>query len=80
LTALLAFEVAPADLKNLAPPAFLIFGERTIGFYTGIAVRCREIRPDIEMLTVAGAGHNSHREKPDIVNKALLDFLGRPFG
>ncbi len=76
LKALLGFAVKPSDLEKLRPPTMLVFGEKTIDFYIGIAARCREIRPDIDVMTIDNAGHNSHRERPDIVNGAILGFLG----
>jgi pimeloyl-ACP methyl ester carboxylesterase len=41
-----------------------------------IAERFRVLRPDARAITVDGAGHNVHRDRPDIVNPEVLSFLG----
>lgn len=36
--------------------------------------------PDLEMHTIEGCGHWTQQEKPDEVNRLILDWLGRRFG
>ncbi len=35
--------------------------------------------PDLEKILIKGSGHWTQQEKPDAVNKAILDWLDRRF-
>ena len=73
--ALLRLTVTPADLQSLSPPTLLLYGTKSYAFESIIANCWRETRPDLKLIEVEGAGHNLYRERPDIVNPALVDFL-----
>jgi pimeloyl-ACP methyl ester carboxylesterase len=72
---LLDLPVADADVSKFRPPALLFYGPGSFPFEASIATRFRALRPDFPVVTVEGAGHNVHRDKPDIVNPAALAFL-----
>ena len=72
---LLAFHVTDDDVRGLRPPTLLLYGTKSFDFEPAIAQRFRELRPDLRLTTIEGAGHNLHRERPDIVNAAIADFL-----
>ncbi len=74
--ALLDYVVTPGDLAALSPPTLLIYGEKSVEFEASIAACWRAYRPDLALIEVEGAGHNIHRERPDIVNPAMVDHLG----
>jgi pimeloyl-ACP methyl ester carboxylesterase len=72
---LLAFPVTDDDVRSLRPRTLLLYGTNSFDFEPAIAPRFRELRPDLQLMTIDGAGHNLHRERPDIVNAAVTDFL-----
>jgi pimeloyl-ACP methyl ester carboxylesterase len=72
---LLAFRVTDDDVRSLRPRTLLLYGTNSFDFEPAIAQRFRELRPDLLLMTIDGAGHNLHRERPDIVNPAIADFL-----
>jgi pimeloyl-ACP methyl ester carboxylesterase len=74
---LIHFPVTDDDVRSLGPRTLLLYGTNSYDFEPAIAQRFRELRPDLPLVIVEGAGHNLHRERPDIVNAAILDFLAR---
>ncbi len=74
--ALLDYVVTPGDLAALSPPTLLIYGEKSVEFEASLAACWRAYRADLPLIEVEGAGHNIHRERPDIVNPAIVDHLG----
>ena len=77
LQGLLDCDVTVEDVKSLRPPTLLIYGENSIDFESLVSACWRENRPDVAQILVAGAGHNSHAERPDVVTPAIVDFLNR---
>jgi len=73
---LCALEVSDADVVGLRVPALLLYGESSFPFEGDIADRFRALRPDLRVMTVAGAGHNVHRDQADLVNAEVAAFLG----
>jgi len=73
--ALLNLAVTPEDIRLLQPPTLLLYGSASYEFESVIAAFWRRVRPDLKFIEVEGAGHNLYRERPDIVNPALVDFL-----
>src|SRR5204863_6301593 len=73
--ALLDLEVTEADVRALRPPTLLIYGTASFDFEPFIQKRLCDFRPDLQLLIVEGAGHNAHREKPDVVNSTIERFL-----
>ena len=63
----------------MSPPCvhltLLLYGENSFWFEGIIADRIRALRPDLRALTIENAAHNVHRDRADIVNTAVLDFL-----
>ena len=63
------------NLKNIDVPTLLVFGELdpltppTVGEYM------QERIPDAKMVIIKDAGHMTNLEKPEIFNKAVLEFL-----
>ena len=73
---LLNLKVTDADISDLRPPVLFFNGTESAPFEGIIAKRFRTLRPTTRAITVEGAGHNVHRDRPDIVNPAALSFLG----
>ena len=72
---LLDLVLTDADVHGLRPPALLIYGAESAPFEGLIGNRLHALRPDLRFITVDGAGHNVHRDRPDIVNPVTLSFL-----
>jgi pimeloyl-ACP methyl ester carboxylesterase len=72
---LLDLKVTDADIAAFRTPVLFFNGTKSAHFEGIIANRFRALRPDIESITIEGAGHNVHRDRPDIVNPAALSFL-----
>ncbi len=71
-------DVTPADLAGFHDATLLIYAGESSGFFEiePIIAECwRRERPDLELITVPGAGHNVHRDQPEAVNAAILGFL-----
>lgn len=75
VAALSALAVSAEDLRQLVPPALLIYGTDSAYFEPSIAARLAALRPDLRQLHVQGAGHNAHLEQPDVVGAAAAGFL-----
>jgi pimeloyl-ACP methyl ester carboxylesterase len=72
---LLDFPVTAADVTALRPPALLLYGAASFPFEAAIAARFRASRPDLQVITIDGAGHNVHRDRADTVNQVVTAFL-----
>ena len=65
---------AVADIKV---PTLLVWGEQDIPQPISRAEPMLDTMPDATMVRVPNAGHTVSLENPDLVNEALLTFLGR---
>ena len=72
---ILNFAVTTADLKALEPPTQIFYGSHSFYFEPFIAAVWREIRSDLPLIMVEGAGHDVHHDRPDVVNSKILKFL-----
>jgi pimeloyl-ACP methyl ester carboxylesterase len=72
---LLDLKITEADISDLRPPVLFFNGTESAPFEGIIAKRFRALQPNARAITVEGAGHNVHRDRPDIVNPAALSFL-----
>src|SRR3954467_11168468 len=72
---LLDLKVTEADVSDLRPPVLFFNGTESAAFEGIIAKRFRALRPDMGAITIEGAGHNVHRDRPSIVNPATLPLL-----
>jgi pimeloyl-ACP methyl ester carboxylesterase len=64
-----------ADVMALGPATLLLYGAVSFPFEAAIADRFRALRPDLQVVAIEGAGHNVHRDRPDIVNAMVAAFL-----
>ncbi len=72
---LLDLPVTEADIRSLRPPTLLVYGRASYPFERAIADRFAQLRPDLELHTIEGAGHNVHRDRADVFNSMALPFL-----
>ena len=75
--ALLTFYVSENDVQSLRPPTLLVYGTNSFDPHPAIRKRWRELRPDLEIIVAEGASHNVHRDRPEVVNSAILSFLSK---
>ncbi|MDF2925565.1 MAG: carboxylesterase [Paenibacillaceae bacterium] len=66
------------ELELIKVPVLLLIGDQDIQYDVEKAVaRARKVIQGIEVTVIPGTGHGLPLEKPDIVNRFMLDFLGR---
>jgi pimeloyl-ACP methyl ester carboxylesterase len=63
-------------LSRLEPPTLVVVGDRDLDDFRRIAEHIAASAPRAELAVVAGAGHLVGVERPDELNRLLLDFLG----
>lgn len=68
---------AMREFKELAAPTLLVRGSRSKEFPAGEAKAMAEARRNVELVTIEGAGHFVHAEKPKEFTQALARFLDR---
>lgn len=73
--ALMNFKPSLDDARGLTTPTLLIYGTASFDPHPAICRRWRELRPDLQIIIADGAGHNVHRDRPDLVNTASEEFL-----
>ena len=72
-----ANKITEATLNRLQVPTLLISGEADLASPPGLIRKVAAQIPSAELVTVPEAGHSSYWERPDIFNRAVLDFIGR---
>lgn len=68
---------AMEEFKSLKIPTLLVRGERSVEFPEEEAKRMAEARANVSLVTIEGAGHFVHAEKPKEFSQALVQFLER---
>lgn len=63
-------------LGEIRVPTIIFWGDQDLAFKEPVRI-LKEAIAGAELVTVKGAGHSPHEEKPDLFNKKLLEFLGR---
>jgi pimeloyl-ACP methyl ester carboxylesterase len=69
--------VEVADLARVACPTLVLVGDDGCVTFDHLAAIARTL-PDAQVAMVPGTSHGLPLEKPDLVNRLLLDFLGEP--
>ena len=62
---------------ELAAPTLLIHGDHDRVVPVAWAQRAHERLPDSELCVLRGCGHWPPRERPDVFNRAVANFLSR---
>jgi pimeloyl-ACP methyl ester carboxylesterase len=72
-----ANQITEATLNRLQVPTLLISGEADLASPPGLIRKVAAQIPSAELVTVPEAGHSTYWERPDVFNRAVLDFVGR---
>jgi pimeloyl-ACP methyl ester carboxylesterase len=72
-----ANQITEATLNRLQVPTLLISGEADLASPPGLIRMVAAQIPSAELVTVPESGHSSYWERPDLFNRAVLDFVGR---
>jgi pimeloyl-ACP methyl ester carboxylesterase len=64
-------------LSTLSVPTLMIVGERDLPDFQSIAQRVAKAMPQVQLRTIAGAGHMSNMEAPQEFNRLLLEHMAR---
>ena len=78
--ALAAYPPALDALKGLKVPALMLGGSRSKGYYIFTLERLRMLLPVSARLTLDGAGHMMHLDRPEAFNRAVIAFAERFIG
>ncbi|NNE66673.1 MAG: alpha/beta hydrolase, partial [Pyrinomonadaceae bacterium] len=77
LDALMTRDSLMERLSQINVPALVVVGDEDKSLPPYLSRRIHDRLPDSEFVPIPEAGHLSVLEQPDIVNKAILDFLDR---
>jgi len=69
--------LADNDLRRMSVPTLIVTGERTAAAMHPLMDRLQELLPNVERVAVPNASHFMHEDNPQVLNKAILDFLDR---
>ena len=72
-----ANRITEETLNRLQVPTLLISGEADLASPPGLIRKVAAQIPSAELVTVPEGGHSTYWERPDIFNRAVLDFVGR---
>ena len=64
-------------LRPIDAPTLLLWGQQDVALTPELADGLERWVPDLQVIRVADSGHWLHQERPELVNRALLEFLGR---
>jgi pimeloyl-ACP methyl ester carboxylesterase len=60
-------------------PCLMIMAEKDVVLSPAMADGMEEVVPDLEKALILGSGHWTQQEKPDEVNRLILDWMGKRF-
>jgi pimeloyl-ACP methyl ester carboxylesterase len=66
---------AEARLEEITAPTLVVVGSEDVEDILVMAERLAATIPDARLETIAGAGHLPSLERPEELNRLLLDFL-----
>lgn len=72
--------IAPETLAALPMPVLMVSGAETPPVHAAIFANLVAAMPRAERQVIAGAGHSVTRDRPDVFNALVLDFLRRRLG
>jgi pimeloyl-ACP methyl ester carboxylesterase len=64
-------------LAAIAVPTLMIVGERDLPDFQAIALRVAQSMPNVQLRSIAGAGHMSNMEAPQEFNRLVLEHLAQ---
>jgi pimeloyl-ACP methyl ester carboxylesterase len=72
-----ANQITEATLNRLQVPTLLISGEADLASPPGLIRMVAAQIPGSELVTIPEGGHSTYWERPDLFNRAVLEFVGR---
>ncbi len=69
-----------AKLATLKVPAMVMAGDADLAVPPSVARAYADHIPNAEVVIVPECGHSAYWERPDVFNRAVLDFIGRHRG
>lgn len=73
------WERAEGGPQHVGAPSLMIMAEKDVVLAPALADGMERFVPDLEKHLVLGSGHWTQQEKPDEVNRVILDWLDRRF-
>lgn len=67
--------LADEQVRGVAAPVLLVEGEHSPAAFHRIIDRLAELLPAAQRREIAAASHSMHEQQPEVVNRAILDFL-----
>ena len=64
------------DLRSVAVPTLVVFGDRDRSVSTAEVERQRSLRPKSYVAVITASDHSPPYERPEMFNQLVLDFLG----
>jgi pimeloyl-ACP methyl ester carboxylesterase len=77
LPALTEWEFGPKQAAAIERPVLSIMGSRTEPLWQEVADFLRSSLPQVEELTIEGAGHLLHAQRPEPVARGMAEFMQR---
>jgi pimeloyl-ACP methyl ester carboxylesterase len=65
------------DARCIETPTLLVTGKKSPALLGRLTDRLQDLLPNAQRMSIEGASHLMHYEKPASVNAAVLDFIGR---
>ncbi|KAI9029169.1 hypothetical protein DFJ74DRAFT_657393 [Hyaloraphidium curvatum] len=69
-------DFSKADAKAIAAPTLLVTGQHTVAAHRHVNRRLAELIPGAMEVIVEGASHPVHEDRPLLVGKLILGWLG----
>lgn len=67
-----------SELRSIRTPTLILIGDREVIYDPDkVAAKARRLIPNARVEIVPGAGHALFYDRPDIVNRRVIEFMGR---
>ncbi|MBT8465275.1 MAG: alpha/beta hydrolase [Deltaproteobacteria bacterium] len=63
------------EVRSVSVPTLLLCGQRSPAFLRRLSDRLEELLPNVRRIEVPGASHIMHEDNPEVVNRAIAEFL-----
>lgn len=69
--------LSDAQVRGVTAPTLLLCGQESPAFLHRLSDRLEELLPNVRRIEVPGASHIMHEDNPEVVNRAIAEFLRR---
>jgi pimeloyl-ACP methyl ester carboxylesterase len=67
-----------SELRGIRVPTLVMIGDREVIYNPHkVAAKAKRLIPDVSVEIVPGAGHALFYDRPDIVNRRVIEFAGK---